>query len=297
LQAEESGPLGPVVDVIRRLGTQVVRHAGGHGRWVVGGGGGPGGGGGVRDGSAPVDVVAGYAAAAIAGAAPGEVGVAAGVLPYAVAGVTARIDRGRIVRGSDVVFESERVRPAREVAGVVFGAYRQVISRLGRHGRRVVSGRGGPGRRGSALGRGPPVDVIPGHAAAAVARPAPGEIRVADVFLPGVIQDAVHFGDARRVGRRGGVVPEGEGRRRRPAQPVAGVVFGVHPQVMWHTRSHGELSQRRRQAGPGNSAYQQFKKRRICVQPYPHTELYQSPKPCNNKGYSNSRSIACASSK
>jgi hypothetical protein len=274
-----------------------VGYAGGHGGRVVGGGAGPGGGGGVRDGGAPVDVVAGHAAAAVAGTAPGESRVVTRVLPYAVAGGAAGIDRGGIVRGSDVVFESERVRPALEVAGVVLGAYRQVISRLGRHGRRVVSGRGGLGGGRSAGDGSSPVDFIPGHAAAAVARPAPGEIRVADVFLPGVIQDAVHFGDARRVGRRGGAVPEGEGRRRRPAQPVAGVVFGVHPQVVWHTRSHGELSQRRRQAGPGNSAYQQFKKRRICVQPYPHTELYQSPKPCNNKGYSNSRSIACASSK
>jgi hypothetical protein len=42
LQAEEGGPIGPVVDVILRLGTQVVRHARGHGQWVVGGGAGPG---------------------------------------------------------------------------------------------------------------------------------------------------------------------------------------------------------------------------------------------------------------
>jgi hypothetical protein len=98
LQAEEGSPLGPVVDVIRRLGTQVVRHAGGHGRWVVGGGGGPGGRGSVCHRSAPVDVVTGYVAAAIAGPAPGEVGVAAGVLPDAVAGgVTVGINQGRII--------------------------------------------------------------------------------------------------------------------------------------------------------------------------------------------------------
>jgi hypothetical protein len=30
-QAEEGGPLGPVVDVVRRLGAQVVRHARRHG--------------------------------------------------------------------------------------------------------------------------------------------------------------------------------------------------------------------------------------------------------------------------
>jgi hypothetical protein len=44
LQAEEGGPLRPVVDVIRRLGAQVVRHAGRHGGRIVGGGTGPGGG-------------------------------------------------------------------------------------------------------------------------------------------------------------------------------------------------------------------------------------------------------------
>jgi hypothetical protein len=32
LQAEESGPLRPVIDVVGRLGAQVVRHARGHGR-------------------------------------------------------------------------------------------------------------------------------------------------------------------------------------------------------------------------------------------------------------------------
>jgi hypothetical protein len=63
LEGEEGGPIRPVVDVVRRLGAQVVRHARRHGRRVVGGGGGPGGGGSVRDGSAPVDVVAGHAAA------------------------------------------------------------------------------------------------------------------------------------------------------------------------------------------------------------------------------------------
>jgi hypothetical protein len=147
LQAEESGPLGPVVDVIRRLGAQVVRHAGGHGRWVVGGGAGPGGGGGVRDGSAPVDVVAGHAAAAVAGAAPGEIRIVTRVLPYAVAGGAAGIDRSGIVRGSDIVFESKRVRPGREVAGVVLGAYLQVVDGLGGHGRRVVSGGRRPGGR------------------------------------------------------------------------------------------------------------------------------------------------------
>jgi hypothetical protein len=43
LQAKEGGPLGPVVDVIRRLGMRVVRCAGGHGRRIVGSGAGPGG--------------------------------------------------------------------------------------------------------------------------------------------------------------------------------------------------------------------------------------------------------------
>jgi hypothetical protein len=98
LQAEEGGPLRPVVDVIRRLGAQVVRHAGGHGGRVVGGGGRPGGGGGVRDGSAPVDVVTGHAAAgAIAGAAPGEIRIVTRVLPCAVAGGIAGVSCGRII--------------------------------------------------------------------------------------------------------------------------------------------------------------------------------------------------------
>jgi hypothetical protein len=112
LQAEEGGPLGPVVDVIRRLGVQVVEHARRHGRWVVGGRRRPGGRAGAGEGSAPVDVVAGHAAAgAIADSAPGEIRIVTRVLPYAVAGGTAGINRGRFIRRCGVVLKGKEGRP------------------------------------------------------------------------------------------------------------------------------------------------------------------------------------------
>jgi hypothetical protein len=183
----------------------------GHRGWIVAGGRSPGSRAGAVDGRAPIHLVAGYATAArIARPAPGEVRVVARVLPHAAGSSTAGISRAGIVRRCCVISEREQCRPGRPVAGIVLGAHPQIVGRVRWHGRGVVTGGRPPGGR-SAAGRGAPVDLIPGHLAAArIARPAPGKVRVvARVLTYPVFRRTAGIGRA-GIARRGAIVHKSE---------------------------------------------------------------------------------------